>query len=605
MFKTVNKLSIIVSLAIVGGLIIGLTTSLLHILANHYINYSMGRMIAFSLQKHINLWTIGLIIFSLTIFLILFFFWLLECKDKNTALKLRKTIAGLICSFFFFYGIWRINRYWLAILDEFHIISLLCDFVLLILSILFFLLFVRINLNKFFNQTKIKYLKISSIVSIILILFLNLSIFIDNRVNLPKGPNVLFIIIDSLRADHLSGYGYNRNTSPNIDKLSSDSILFKNAIASAPWTSPSIASIFTSQYPVVLGFNDQPVVIKDKFLTLAEIFQQNKYKTKGIISHVFISSVLKFNQGFQSYDDENAKGHGHISSPSLVEKAISFLKKSRKKNFFLFVHFFDPHFDYIIHEKYNYYPSYNGTLHSGQNIDRLRANASVLKKDDISFVEALYDSEISFTDEFIGKLIEKLKDFGLFDNTLIVLTSDHGEEFSERGDHWIGHTKKVYQEQIHVPLIVKQPGSCEEKIIEEYFDLIDLMPTIIESANLKIPNEHEYEGRAINLKEKDPLINNPIISETRRWANLRSVTWKDWKYIWNLEIKSKELYDLKNDPKESQNIASINKTIINELETILLEWENHIKSKKIVKKNRQPIFNKEQIEHLKSLGYIK
>ncbi len=605
MYKTINKLAIIGSLAITGGLIIGLTTSLHHIFSNHYVHYNMGRMIAFSFQKHMNLWTVGLIIFSLAVFLILFIFWVLERAYKNTGFKLRKVMALFICSFFFFYGLWRINRFWLAILDEFHPISLLCDFVLLILVILFFFLILRINLDKFFNLTKLKYLKRISIVSIIFLLFLNLSIFVDSRINPSKDPNVLFIIIDSLRADHLSCYGYNRTTSPNIDKLSSDSILFKNAISSAPWTAPSIASIFTSQYPVVLGFNDQPVVIKNKFLTLAEIFKQKKYKTKGIISHVFISSILKFNQGFESYDEKNAKGHGYISSPSLVEKAISFLKKSKKKNFFLFVHFFDPHFDYILHEKYNYYPGYDGHLYSGQSIDKLRENASGLKKNDIRYLEALYDSEISFTDEHIGKLIEKLKEFGLFDNTLIVLTSDHGEEFSERGDYWIGHTKKIYQEQIHIPLIIKQPWSNEERTIEEYFDLIDLMPTILDSVNLKIPNGYEYEGRVINFEKKDPSIKNPIISETRRWANQRSVAWKDWKYIWNLETKSKELYNLKRDPKESQNIASMNKNIVNEMETVLLEWDNYVNSKKLVKKNKQPLFNKEQIEHLKSLGYIK
>ena len=450
--------------------------------------------------------------------------------------------------------------------------------------------------------SRARYAREPGLILISLLFLLNLGIIVDRTVNTPKGPNVLFIIVDALRADHVSCYGYSRNTTPSIDGLSSHSILFKNAISAAPWTTPSIGSMFTSQYPAVLGFRGEPVVIDEAFLTITEIFKENNYATKGIVSHTFVSSSLGFDQGFDSYDEENAKGHGHVSSPSVTEKAISFLNRHKNRKFFLFLHYFDPHCDYVLHEDYDYYPDYDGPLYSSQPIRELREKAPYMRANDIEYLKALYDSEIRFTDEYIGKLLDELKELELYDNTLIVFTADHGEEFLERGDYWIGHTKKLYQEQIHVPLIMKLPGHIKQEIRYEYLGLIDLMPTIVDYAGLWIPSEYGCEGQTIDMNYIEELGNRTIFSQTRRWANLRSATRKGWKLIYNPYTRSRQLFDLEKDPAESENLAAKNNGALQEMEVTLQKWNSQMKSRRT--EAEQPTFAEEQKKHLRSLGYL-
>jgi arylsulfatase A-like enzyme len=336
-------------------------------------------------------------------------------------------------------------------------------------------------------------------------------------------PSILLIIIDTLRADHLGCYGYGRNTSPNIDELAAQSIFFKNAISTAPWTSPAIGSMFTAQYPHVLGYESEAVVLDERFLCLAEILRNQGYTTHGIISHIYVSHDLGFDQGFQSYDEENAQGHGHVSSPSVTDKAIAFLDEHKNDKFLLFLHYFDPHCDYILHEPYNYYPEYQGPLMSGQPIEDLRLRANTMSADDVRYLNALYDSEIRFTDEHLGRLLEHLKEIGIYDDLLIVLVADHGEEFLERGDFWIGHTKAVYQELVHVPFIVKLPGKPEARVVEQYVSLVDLMPTMVSAAGLEVPEGYQHDGMAMDLASGTGPWRQKVFTETKRWGSQEAV----------------------------------------------------------------------------------
>ena len=150
-------------------------------------------------------------------------------------------------------------------------------------------------------------------------------------------PNVVLIVIDTLRADHVGTLGYSRATTPNIDALARQSIVFENAVAAAPWTLPSIATILTSQYPSVLGIRDQPVPMDGRFPLLSEVLKQEGYTTCGIVSHSLLSKTLGFGKGFEKYDEHNIAGRGGVSSPSVTNKAISFLGENPKSPFFLFL----------------------------------------------------------------------------------------------------------------------------------------------------------------------------------------------------------------------------------------------------------------------------
>jgi len=440
----------------------------------------------------------------------------------------------------------------------------------------------------------------------LLVLFLGL--ISACRLGSPKRPNVILIVVDTLRADHLSSYGYFRKTTPFIDELSRDSIIFKNAISSAPWTTPSLASLFASRYPAALGFEgEEPIELDESFVTLAEVFKHNRYMTKGIVSHDFISSRLKFDQGFDSYDQTNARGYGYVSSPSVTNLAVSFINGHKKEKFFLFLHYFDPHFDYILHKEFDYYPDYRGSLQSGEHKDSLLARAQTMSADDLKYLNAVYDSEISFTDMHIGRFLKELKRLGLYDSALIIFTSDHGEGFVERKDYWIGHTKKLYQELIHVPLIIKLPRNKKKKVINEYVGLVDLMPTIIGHIGLKTPAGYICAGQRIDLKGNAEPESRAIISDARRMAKLQSVIWKNWKLIYDQQKDTKELYDLKNDPLETQNLAAKNPQKLAEFQDILKRWKEQIvliKSEYEIKAKR-PDFSEEEKSRLRSLGYIK
>lgn len=420
--------------------------------------------------------------------------------------------------------------------------------------------------------------------------------------------NVILIVVDTLRADHVGCYGYKRETTPNIDRLAEESIVFKQAISAAPWTAPSLACLMTSKSPAVMGYTHDAPKLDQEILTLAEIFKKNRYVSKGIISHVFVSSSFGFDQGFDSYDQENAKGHGHVSSLSITEKAISFIEETQGDRFFLFLHYFDPHYNFILHEDFNFYPDYDGPLHSGQSLIReIRKIAWSLSAEDIEYLKALYDSEIRFTDFHLGILFEQLKEKDLYDNTLIVVTSDHGEEFCERGDFWIGHTKTLYQELIHVPLILKLPGQRTQKIVDQSVGLIDLMPTLIHYLSLDVPRDYECEGEIIDLENGRRMNQKGILSETYRRARLRSVVKEGWKLILDLAQGNNKLFNLSEDPREIQNLVSDMDEKSRALNVLIHDWEKYVAQKRLQLKlkGERPELTPEQIEILKSLGYIK
>jgi len=624
---TLYLISTILSIGTILGFIIGFAFSIRTILANRYFHYRMGKLISLTFQSSLYKW---IIIVSVTIFILWLLIKFINFKIKRVFFLISTAfftlLIGISSLLFFFYKDyfyrlgWKIKFYpWLRMQCPFFYNKLLFYYYnpmnflydvgifLLVMLILLCIGLIFIKWKNLFNLTTAKYMRRTAVTLILFLVILSLYNIIDNKKNGPKGPNVIFIIIDTLRADHLSCNGYHRNTTPNIDKLSLDSIFYKNAISAAPWTTPSIASIFTAKFPVVLGFEDEPIILDDQFLTLAEIFKENNYKTRAIISHHYISSILGFHQGFDSYNEQNAKGHSHISSPSITAKAVSFLNKQKqsKNKFFLFLHYFDPHSDYILHENYNYYPDYTGPLYSGQPIYELQGKAPDLSANDIEYIKALYDSEISYTDKYIGKFLHKLKESGLYNDSLIILTSDHGEEFFERGDHFIGHGTTLYQEQIHVPLIIKLPGENNKKLNINYFGLIDLMPTIISYSHLKNINTLK---KANNIKDykKYPGSHQNIISETK-WRNVQqSVIEKGWKLIYNHTRDTKELFNLMEDPAESRNLLMSNNKVLNKLNTTLTKWSDYIDSQKsqMCIEIKRPNFTPEQKEQLKSLGYL-
>ncbi len=431
-------------------------------------------------------------------------------------------------------------------------------------------------------------------------------------------PDVVFVVVDTLRTDHLGFAGYLRPTSPNLDRLAAESVTFDNAFAQAPWTSPSVASLLTSRYPATLGYGDSkdPARAGDDALFLAEILAEHGYDTHAVISHTYAGSRLGFDQGLSSLDEDNALGPLHVSSESVTDKAIALLDDdSSDQPFFLFLHYFDPHFSYMLHEGFDFDPEYRGDVASGERYGTLveRARERTLSERDVEHIRALYDSEIRFTDLHIGRLLQHLRDLDLYDDAVIVFTADHGEAFLDRQDRWIGHGKTLFGELIHVPLLIKLPGAgagsrsaSAGTRVAAPVALVDVVPSLLDVLGLPAPRNGRFEGRALPLARPDTLRRleaEPVFSETmarRRW--LQSVVLGQWKLIANRQTGRFRLFDLEADPGERRNLARKDPRTADRLAKTLRAWSARIDTER--QEGATPNFSAEEIERLRALGYL-
>lgn len=422
-----------------------------------------------------------------------------------------------------------------------------------------------------------------------------------------KKPNLIFIVVDTLRDDHTSFENPHMRTTGNIkSSLLKKGVYFKNSYSNAPWTLPSISSLITSRYPSELGVKNLVSKIGDNEFTISELMKEEGYRTCSIISHILLKKVYGFSQGYDIYNEKNISdkfgNHYSISSPGVTKDAINFIRKNRSRKFFLFLHYFDPHYIYIDHEK-NF--NYKGTFTS-KDISFLRKQIRLknYSQKDIDYLKYCYNTEIRFTDKYIDKVLKELKKLNIFDNTLIVFTADHGEEFVERG--WLGHSTTLNSEQTNIPIIIKPPAGINMDI-KNYEDLnisnIDIVPTII--SILKIKDLPDFSGKNIFSKTENKNQAFAEVSQKEFGSDIEliSIVWKKWKLIKDLNKKKYQLYDLSSDPAELTNLYGGSPKIEASLKLKLVKWELGIRKKKRAVKRKRPLSDKER-GRLKTLGYI-
>ena len=317
-------------------------------------------------------------------------------------------------------------------------------------------------------------------------------------------PNIMLISLDTLRADHLHCYGYERKTSPFIDKLAENSVVFANCYSPTGKTLPSHMSMFTSLYPIHhrLLANGNYVVqrLDESIPTITEVLRNHSYFTGAFTGGAYVDAQYGFSKGFDFYYDDPST-YNQISVDHLFQQTKQWLAENQNKKFFLFLHTYQIHGPYSSPEPYNLiYQNKNAKWKSADLVEIFDPDPyKVLSDDERHNLVALYDGEITYTDEnLIKPLIDLLRELGLYDRTLIVLTSDHGEEFSEHKG-W-RHGLSLYNEQLKVPLIMKFPDSkYGGKRIAGNASLVDLMPTILEYAGIKFSG---YEPDGISLLDE-------------------------------------------------------------------------------------------------------
>jgi arylsulfatase A-like enzyme len=381
--------------------------------------------------------------------------------------------------------------------------------------------------------------------------------------------NVLLIGVDTLRPDHLGCYGYERPTSPNIDRLAAEGVLLEKTVSQCPWTLPSFATALTSLYPSQHGAGINMSTMRTSFPTLAEILRDSGYSTGAVINVSVLRPEFGVDRGFDHYDV--AEPNVRRTADEVTRIALDWIDLNRDKPFFAFVHYFDPHLSYAPPAPYDtlFDPGYRGRVgRSFERDDYLDLKSVLLEQTDQqtgadwNHIRALYDGEIAFTDEAIGKLLAGIADRGLTKSTLVVFLGDHGEEFSEHDGFGHGHT--LFREVINVPLIFRLPGRLAGRArVERQVRLVDVVPTVLDL--LGIEADAHFEGvslaplltQAGRLERPGQSLLPPEVAFSeglQRGTERKGLSAYPWKFVYDMKTGDEVLYDLRQDPAESANV---------------------------------------------------
>jgi arylsulfatase A-like enzyme/Flp pilus assembly protein TadD len=396
-------------------------------------------------------------------------------------------------------------------------------------------------------------------------------------------PNVVVITIDTLRADHVGCYGYKQIRTPNIDALAADGARFERAYAAVPVTLPSHTVMFTGTYPMLNGMHDFAAnKLNATQPTLASVLKQHGYATAAVIGSAVLDSRFGLNRGFDFYYDHFDFNRLQESNLEEMERpgnmvadvTLDWLSKNYSKKFFLWMHLYDPH-----------YPYHPPAPYAAEYKDRP------------------YDGEIAFADAQVGRLIRFLKSKGLYGNTLIVLSGDHGESLGEHGEKTHGFF--IYNATLHVPFMIHLPGAAAPRVVPELVSLADLMPTVLQALKMEIPSQ--VQGRSLlpltkaSVKDEEA---RSLYAETFlprlhfNWSELRGVEGKNYHFV---DAPKPELYDLTKDPGETQNLYSDKKAVSEEMRARLAALiRQYSAGQELAEKTG---LDPALMERLKSLGY--
>jgi choline-sulfatase len=361
-------------------------------------------------------------------------------------------------------------------------------------------------------------------------------------------PNLIIYLVDTLRADRLGCYGHPRGVSPRIDRFAAGATLFENARANAPWTLPSVASVMTGLWPPAHGVFEDTRRLAPEAVTLAEVLRDAGYQTAAVVSNGFATGAYGLDQGFA---EVTLIKTARRKSSHVHEAALAWLgSRDPERPFFLYLHTIDPHKPYLPTDELRrrFAPE------AAPVWRQIVANPAKQRWPPSDFVieqlQALYDAEIAENDASFGDTLDALEAAGLYDGSLIVFLSDHGEEFHEHSA-WT-HASNLFREVLNVPLIVKLPGQTEGRRVARLAQLIDLMPSLL--AHLGIAGPAAVEGRLLpELLASSKTGPRRIFSHTKRKSQTTaSVIDGDWKLIRRVDDKgiTNRLYNWREDPHE-------------------------------------------------------
>lgn len=415
----------------------------------------------------------------------------------------------------------------------------------------------------------------------------------------PNMPNVVLVVIDTLRADHVSAYGYARETTPTLDHFAAEGVRFDSAVSQAPWTAASVASLLTGLYPSVHGIDSGvrwrsvpgktglPFIVQKRLEpadpTLATILRAYGYRTAGFVSNVYMSAAFGFNHGFDRYEDDCSdyvanvrarKRRGEQTNRSVFE----WLDAGIEEPFFLLVHYNDPHWPYDPPPPFGteWTGSYRGPLlptRTGFVVENEGRPMRGLDAADVAYLVGLYDGEVRYADANLGSLLARLRSTSLSRPMLTVVTADHGEEFVDHGSTSHGYT--LYDEQIHVPLVMHFPGRIRPGHVASQVRLVDVLPTVLDLVGI------DRTGMGLQGTSVVSLLDRPseagsrdAFSEATLHRRLTSLRTADGiKVI--AEGSRIQVFDIKRDPGERLDIASRPGLDLDALTRRVVDWRGN------------------------------
>ncbi|MCK5557109.1 MAG: sulfatase, partial [Candidatus Hydrogenedentes bacterium] len=437
------------------------------------------------------------------------------------------------------------------------------------------------------------------------------------------GPNIVILLIDTLRADHLGCYGYDRNTSPEIDQLASEGVVFENAHAASSWTLPSTASMLTSLYPREHGAMSITHGISPMAVTLAERLRQAGYDTAAFSANYSMVTVERgFDCGvdhFELFVKEGsavsadvlnrtrklAEKYGEIKAVDAEELSSAALKwldsrEDTSRPVFMYLHYMDPHSPYEPPPPFDtvFDPDYLGTIDGDSIFRAIHMHEFEATERDKQHIVALYDGEIAYADSQIGDFLDALDKRELLEDALVMITSDHGEELFDHES--IGHGPTLYEEVIRVPLIMWQkrferPGTT----VDSYVSLVDIVPTVLNVCGIE--SSGTLRGKPL-LPLEDRVSSDTVWAEVDEeklfYAHKRALIWNNWKMI--TSTRRHELYDIVADPRETNNLYRAKKELAKELLSRMDDFSQKLE------RRMAPVLkiDARKLRELESLGYV-
>jgi len=430
------------------------------------------------------------------------------------------------------------------------------------------------------------------------------------------GDNVVLISIDSLRADHLGIYGYGRETSPAIDAIGRAGVVFRHSTSTTSWTLPAHMSLLTARSLLGHGVVSDDRSLPESVETVADAFRSGGYETHAIVSAPYLSSRYGFARGFDDYDDRtihfdtNEESYRSVTAPALIDAADAFLARSHDRPFFLFLHFWDVHYDYAPGAPYDtmFDPDYKGTV-TGNNFYFDPAIDKSMNPRDLQHLIALYDGEIRLVDDHIARLRKTIERLGLSGRTIIAVVADHGDEFFEHGNK--GHHRTLYEEVLHTPFVLEVPGlrpSAAEVAGE--VSIVDVAPTLLGLAGLAQPAGAEgrnFSGLYTGAKlPPEGAVEAELYRTGTRNVQVARIDERK-KIIHQFQRRSVETYDLAADPGEHASLAP-GSAPAESLMTGLRDWLDqhwHHFDQRARKEGIQPVvLDAKARDQLRSLGYL-